>query len=536
LSGALAFPLAIPGVGDRPLLDAIPREIGILVCAYLVYRMCVATARLRARLGECFAAGLVYFAVLLYWIDIAMVRYGRMSQWQAVPVLAFLVAYCALFWGALPAVTHLLSSRLSLPAAACFPLAVVALEWLRSVLLSGFPWGLWGYSQARNLLLVQIASLAGVYGVSFIIALGGALVAQTVDAGPSPRAWLRLTLSLAAFHLAGWTVLATRKADQDLGLRVALVQGNIEQNIKNRSAEHRHTILARYRRLTRQAIYQGADFVVWPESAWPGQVHSDTRRLPDVALHAPLLVGVSIYRTRPRQAFSSALWLGPGGSIQGRYDKQHLVPFGEYVPLRAILPVDKLAAGMTDYSAGTSAAPLGKPPTGVLICYDGIFPQLARARIRAGARVLANLTNDGWYGASSAPYQHRDFYVLRAVETDRWIMRAANTGVSFFVGPDGRIHNPTDLLTTTFTIAQIWPRDSQSIYVRVGDWLVAVAVGLIVAAVLDELWRWAARYRRRPPGGVDKHPRPDSQREDSAAIHDTTPRSTADHERPQTDC
>jgi len=498
--GALAFPFVVPGTSG-PALDGGPRELGIVLAAFLLFRICESGARLRTQVAHAYIAGLIHFALLLYWLDIAMARYGHMPQWQAIPALLLLVGYCAAFWGALPAVTRLLC-RLRLPPPVAFAFAVVTLEWLRSVLLSGFPWGLWGYSQARNVALVQLAALAGVYGISWVIALAGGLLANYVDARHGPRPWragLRLGALVVAAHAIGWVVLATRAADTDFGLRVAVTQGNIEQSIKNRSAGHRSLILHEYFELTRRAVDEGADIVVWPEAAWPGHVHADTRRLPGFAPGRPVLVGASTFRTtrKSRQGFNSAFWVQPNGRITARYDKRHLVPFGEYVPLRSILPVQKVAPGMVDYSSGQSAAPIGEPPLGVLICYDGIFPQLARASVNAGASLLVNLTNDGWYGVSSAPYQHRDFYVLRSVETNRWTVRAANTGISFFVGPDGRIHGETELDTTTLAFAQVWPRHGHTFYATVGDWLPAVALGACIGLLLDSLVR--RLRRRRPP-------------------------------------
>jgi apolipoprotein N-acyltransferase len=501
--GALAFPFVPPGCNTPPVFEGGPREIAIVGAAFLLYRIACDRRRLRARVGEAFFAGWVHFGLLLYWLDIAMVRFGGMPQWQAVPAIFLLVAYCALYWAALPLFVALATSgRLRLPPPVAFAFAVVALEWLRGVLLTGFPWGLWGYSQARNLALVQLAALAGVYGVSWVVALAGALLSDAVDArrGPhAPKAWTRVVAVVAAAHAAGWVILATRAADRELGTRVAVVQGNIEQKIKNRSAAHRSLILREYLKLTRRAVGEGADVVVWPEAAWPGSVHADARRLPGFAPGRPVLVGAAAYRTAAgeRQLFNSVFWVHGDGRVEGRYDKRHLVPFGEYVPLRSILPLEKVTPGMLDYGPGHSADPLGEPPWGILICYDGIFPDLARDNVRAGAAVLANLTNDGWYGVSSAPYQHRDFYVLRAVETDRWMVRAANTGVSFFTGPDGRIHGATELETAGIALVQVWPRVGTTFYVLAGDWLPAVAIGgmlgLAFAAVWDQLRRRRAR-------------------------------------------
>ncbi|MBI3178422.1 MAG: apolipoprotein N-acyltransferase, partial [Deltaproteobacteria bacterium] len=353
---------------------------------------------------------------------------------------------------------------------------------LRGILLTGFPWGLWGYSQARNLPLAHLASLGGVYAVSLVVALAGAYVAEALVAR-SRAALLRVLAFAAAAHGAGAVLLWSRAHDSGEPLRVAIVQGNIDQDIKNRDLEFRNHILDRYLNLTAKA--GGVDLVVWPEATFPGYLPIEIRRVPVLRFGHPLLFGVSTReRGPPLRLRNSAVWVEADGRVAGTYHKQHLVPFGEYVPLRFMLPVDKFVPGMVDFTPGDGGAPLGDPKTGVLICYDGIFPELARGEVRLGAALLANLTNDGWYGVSSAAYQHRDFYVLRAIETDRWVIRAANTGISAFVSPWGRLSGDTALNETTLTHGQVWPRQGHTPYVLLGDWLAAAATGALLGSVL----------------------------------------------------
>jgi apolipoprotein N-acyltransferase len=505
LSGAIAFPLVIPGIGGVPILDFLPRELGIFVAAFFLFRIADCRLSRRRRILASLSGGIIHFAILLYWLDIAMVRYGHMPQWQAIPVLFLLVLFCASFWAALPAIVDLTRAVPRLDGALGFGLAVLFLEWVRGVLFTGFPWGLWGYTQTRNTALLQIASLAGVYGVSWVVAVAGGLAARAWAGRRTPagiKAGLRLASFLLVSHSIGGVLWWTHKGDTGPGVDVALLQGNVEQSLKNRSEAHREEILARYLRLTEAAERRGAELIIWPEAAWPGKLNTDLQRVPELnATQRPLLVGASAYEWRNREvrAFNSAFWVAPGGRMVGRYDKQHLVPFGEYVPARFVLPVEKFVTGMVDYSSGASAKPVGVPPTGVLICYDGIFPEIAAAEVEEGAQWLVNLTNDGWYGVSSAPYQHRDFYVLRAVETDRWVARAANTGVSAFVSPTGLLSHQTPLDVETVAQARIWPRQSVTVYVRCGDWLPAIAIG----AVLGALGLTIGRSRRRPPEEID---------------------------------
>lgn len=494
LSGALmalAFPFVLPSLSPMPVLDGAPRELLVLPGVAGLYVLTRAAIPLRQRAGLLFVAGWTHFAMLLYWLDIAMVQFGKMPQWQALPVLFLLVSYCALYWALLPALTQLFYHAVAWPAPVRFALAVVTLEWLRGQMFTGFPWGLWGYSQARNLPLASFASLGGVYLVSFLVALSGAMLAVALRAPTKRRATLRFVAVLALTHGAGWGLLTHNQREDTFGghEQVALLQGSIPQRVKNRTAEYVEQIRTNYLELARQAVQRGATLLVWPEAAWPGFIRTHELRLPDLALGVPSLMGAGAMRVtegKP-EIFNSAFWVHAQGELVSRYDKRHLVPFGEYVPMRAILPVQKFVPGMIDFSPGHSAAPLGESAVGVLICYDGIFPEIARESIRAGARWLVNLTNDGWYGVSSAPYQHRDFYVLRAIETGRFVLRAANNGISLAITPAGEQRAATTLDTRTVSLANVFLSDRQTPYVRLGDWGVALALGLLVVGLLNKL-------------------------------------------------
>jgi apolipoprotein N-acyltransferase len=506
LCGAAGFPLVIEAVSTEPLLDAGPRELFILVPAAILYRFAELPGRRAAGYG--FAAGVVFFAVLIGWVKVAMVRFGGMPEWQAVPVLALLVGWCALFWGALPPLARVIASRTFLPRPIAFTAAVVGLEWLRGVALTGFPWGLWGYSQARNAALLQLAGIAGVYAVSAVLALAGALAADALASrrrGGGLGAFLPLALVVIGAHAIGAARSGQEGGAAGPAVRVAVVQGNLEPRLGGRDPGAAERTRARYLELSR-SVAASVDWLVWPEAAWPGWVSSETGRLFVESLGVRLLTGAATL-TPTREPRNSAFALDAGGRVTGRYDKRHLVPFGEYVPLRAFLPVDRIVPGLRDFVAGESAAPLGEPAAGVLICYDGVFPELARDAARAGAEVLVSITNDGWYGVSGAPYQHRDFYALRAVETDRWVVRAANTGVSGFIDPAGRLSGFTALGETTVSAAAIEPRAGLTFYVRHGDWLVAIALGIALAALLDlavaAARRQIAARRPQPAAAID---------------------------------
>ena len=277
---------------------------------------------------------------------------------------------------------------------------------------------------------------------------------------------------------------------------VGIVQGNIEQRIKNKSPEFRKEIITRYYDGSLRVLKAGAEILVWPEAAWPGYLNTQLKRFPMPDLGVPLLVGAPAFDAgAERRHFNSAFWVDNQGLILGRHDKNHLVPFGEYVPMRWLLPVNRFVPGLMDFSAGESMAPLGVPPAGILICFDGVFPELAREATLQGASWLVNMTNDGWYGVSSAPYQHRDFYVFRAVENRRWVVRAANTGVSAIIDHFGRIRHETDLNQETVLAASIQLRSERSPYTYGGDWWLFGA-GLVVLWAHRKRWENLLRVIR----------------------------------------
>ena len=499
LVGACAFPLVLSSWGSQPLLDGLPREIAMVVCALMLYRLTVAKSSLRRRVWLGGVAGVAHFAVLLYWIDIAMVRFGGMPQWQALPVLALLVGFCAAHWALLAPMVALLRRHVRLPPSILFACAVVVGEWLRSVLLSGFPWGLWGYSQTRNLVVAHLAAFGGVYLVSFFVAWVSAALSEYLAARHTPRA-MRAGATLAFGLIAGcglgWLHMQGVAPDvAEDGRRVAILQGNIAQSIKNRSTHHRAEIIETYLPLAQQAGDAGVQLTVWPEAAWPSPVPllSNRGRITEISW-APgnHLVGAETYYPNgARHLFNSALWLDDKGTVVDVYHKRHLVPFGEYVPARWLLPVSKLVSGMVDFAPGVRDDPIGPYAVGMLICYDGVFPQLAARSVAAGAKLLVNATNDGWYGTSSGPFQHLDFYVMRAIETERWVVRAANNGISAFITPLGQVQERTALHARTVLLGRPFLRTQRTPYVAAGDWFLAVCLGLFVGALARGLALWA---------------------------------------------
>ena len=446
------------------------------------------------RLG--FVAGLGGFGGVLYWINIVVTKYGHLPWWVSLFVFLLLIAYLALYPATAISVTRWAEVRGVTPLLV-FPLAWTSLEYLRSFAFSGFPWGTLGYSLYKALPLIQIADITGVYGLSFLIALANVvlfLVLRRAVRG-APYHWPTASGLLLALLLAGTLGYGNHRLRQlpdGAILKVALIQGNIPQDVKWDPAFQEAT-LSIYERLTRQAAAScKLDLIVWPESAAPFFVREEPRLAARIGAlareaRAGLIVGSpALEREGDRLHYlNSAFFFTPTGDLGPRSDKLHLVPFGEYVPLAALLPfVHKMVAGIGDFVPGAKYVtfPTGKGDAGVLVCFEGIFPELARGYIRQGSRFLVNITNDAWFGRSSAPWQHLSMYAFRAVENRTPVVRAANTGISSLIDSTGRIADTTALFKEAALVGDIRLTNRVTFHTRYGDVFVhLVCVGFVVA-------------------------------------------------------
>jgi apolipoprotein N-acyltransferase len=432
------------------------------------------------RLG--FVSGLTAYVGLLYWLNIVMTTYGKLHWSVSFCLFLFLAAYLALYTGGVAFAVRR-GEGAGISPLVSFPVVWVGLEYLRAYVLTGFPWASLGYSQYRTLPLIQIADITGVYGLSFLIAFANVVIFRIFrgiarkgeGAYPTLSAVILLCLLVATL---GYGFHRLRTPERGETLRVALTQGNIPQDVKWDPAFQEKTVEV-YERLSRQACVGGSDLVVWPESAAPFYLQSDATYAPRIKalaaeLKACMVVGSpALEADRDRIRYlNSAFLLAPSGELLGRSDKMHLVPFGEYVPLSRFLPfVNKLVAGIGDFSPGRAITPLdtGKGKIGVLICFEGIFPELARAYVREGSRLLVNITNDAWFGRSSAPYQHLSMIAFRAVENRVPLVRSANTGITAIIDSRGHIRRMTPIFTETYLNGEVRLGEGESFYTRFGD-------------------------------------------------------------------
>lgn len=464
-------------------------------------------------------AGVFFFAPVLYWLNHVMVDYGGLPVIGSVVLYMLLVVYLALFWGATCWCSARIVQHTALQLWQIFPFVWIAFEFLRSKLLTGFPWGSIIYSQAALPILVQSADIGGMWLPMLVLLLVNSAVATLFHSirrrEVTPSIAVVLVLAVGIFTLnAGYGIHAMdRYAVSDASaasvptpegadaatepvLAVALIQANIDQHQKWLSSNIAHTV----RLYTQMSVqHPQADLIVWPESATPFFYQDNSVYAAEVnavakELGAHILFGSPAYveNSKGFSYLNSAYLLDANAELVGRTDKMHLVPFGEYVPLGSLLGfVDKLATGVGDFRPGTlQLLPLSGRAAGVLICYEAIFPELARAQVQMGAQLLFNLTNDAWFGDTPAPHQHLQMARFRALENRRWLARCANTGVSALIDPAGMLHGPTETFSSGVVIGNVTFHQTQTTYTRCGDILAWLAVFLCCG------WMWQSRKKR----------------------------------------
>jgi apolipoprotein N-acyltransferase len=428
--------------------------------------------------------------------------------WPIAFIAAFaLVAYLALF----PAVFAVLLAR-SHHTFGTSALALAAPIWVatelgRQYVWDGFPWALLGYSQVTVLPVAQSASLVGVYGLSALLAFTAAAAAAAAIfrgrarvAYPAAAALLVVTCVLWGNARLGRSELLRAGTP----IRLAVIQGNIAQDDKWNPAL-RDAITGKYIAMTRTALDRGAKFILWPESSTPFYFEHDLVRGGDIRrlagdAGATLLIGsdqveplqaISEKKQDPRY-YNAAFLVKPDGQLGAVYRKMHLVPFGEYVPLKDLLFfVGPIVEAVSAFTPGND--PVLLPVDGHLvstaICYEVIFPNLIRRFVNDGSELLTTITNDAWYGRSSAAYQHWEQSSMRAIEQGRYLARAANTGISGFVDPYGRVVEKTDLFHEAIVIGDLRFITERTVYSRIGDLVAWLSLAVTVAAFAGSIRR-----------------------------------------------
>jgi apolipoprotein N-acyltransferase len=453
-----------------------------------------------------FLSGLCHYVTLLYWIVVALSRYGGIPLIPSLAVLALLVVYLALY----PAFFSLIFSRVASFRLSSFLGAGiwVSLEYARAHLLTGFPWCLLGYSQFLRLPLLQVADITGVYGISLLVILVNLVLYRLLFHWSRERkkflaaevvitaVMVGVTLFYGYYHLRE----TSQGSVGERRLRAVIAQGNIDQSIKWDEG-FQHKTVSIYYALSQASAPFRPRIIFWPETAVPF-FFQDSTHLSQLIYRvaritgADILFGSPAYETKGNTiSYYNRVYLLHSDGEYEYYDKVHLLPFGEYVPLKRFLPfVHRLVPAAGDFTPGKRLKPLtsGDLRVGPLICYEAIFPELSRELALQGAELLVNVTNDAWFGHTSAPYQHLSMAVLRCVETRLPMARAANTGVSAFILSNGKIMKQSGLFTREFLTAELRLGHHETFYSHYGD---IFAIMLLIVTIS---WLvWALTIRRR---------------------------------------
>ncbi|WP_241546792.1 apolipoprotein N-acyltransferase [Thiohalobacter thiocyanaticus] len=493
--------LALAAGAGLPLAFA-PFDVSVLaIILPALLLVLLPERRPRRALGLGYLFGLGWFGLGVSWVHISIHEFGGTPLAAALLVAALLVAFLALF----PALAAWLTVRLA-PTAGwpryllAAPAAWVLAEWLRGWLFTGFPWLLAGYTQLDSP-LAGFAPVLGVYGVGLLLLLTAGALAAGIRIR---RNGLRVGLLFLVMTLwLGGALLQRQDWTRPTGaaLEVSLIQGNIAQDRKWQEAWQRAT-LARYLGLSRQEWgdpERQVDLVIWPETAIPAfyhqiedgflrQLRRETRQA-----GSELLVGIPVLDREHWAYYNAVMRVGGEDSF---YFKRHLVPFGEYLPLRDWLGtlLQVMPLPVADFSAGTADQTLLQVrghPVGVSICYEVIFGAELIAALPE-ARLLVNVSNDAWFGDSLAPHQHLQMARMRALETGRELLRATNTGISAVIDHRGGLRARGPQFEVAVVRARVQPREGATPYVQRGD----LPVLLLVAGML--LLGYAVRYRYKP--------------------------------------
>ncbi len=437
-------------------------------------------------------SGFIFQIGNLYWIFHVIEHYTKLPVILAAGVLVLLCAALSLFWGSFGALLGFTRARLGMHAAMLIaPFLWIVLEWLR---LHGtqFPWCFVGYSQYNHIRIAQFAGWTGVYGLSWLLLAWNASITTAIILKKYIYIISTIILTLCISYYGHSTM---QNPLSEKTVTVGCIQGNVPQDIKlsyEFADEINRTQLQMTERLIRT---RKPDLILWTESStlfplraggiWTAQIRDMAKKY-----RTPLLIGSDSFDQDG--VYNSALLVDPRGELNGRYDKMYLVPFGEFVPLRSILFfAGKVVPEISDFSPGKnySLFPVQDHQFAVHICFEVVFPQLTREFCLRGASLLVNITNDAWFGDSSAPRQHFAMAAMRAIENRRYMVRAANTGISGIIDPYGRVLQATDVFVPALVFGKVKLMQEQTFYARHGDLLVYGSIFICIAVLILALFK-----------------------------------------------
>lgn len=466
------------------------------------------------------AAGFVHSFTLFAWVVYTMHVYGFLPYVLCVPVLVLLALYISLYTSLAVSAASFFIDRPFL-SSLVLSFSWVCADYLRGALLTGFPWAFLGYSQHGNLPFIQVADIAGVYGVTFAVVFFNGFVFWLLKRISLGKAGFRgmigvsgvCCLALFMSFFCAYFFYGNKRLSETIKLEsearkpvVAMIQGNIDQSVKWDPAFQVFT-MEKYLAMTKRASEAKPDFIVWPETAVPFYFRFDeslSRSFIDsvASIGENLVFGSPyvVFKGKEPEYYNSVYSMDGDGTILGRYDKTHLVPFGEYTPLKKWIPfIGKMVPLEGDFSTGDKGRLLDTAglKLGTQICYEIIFPELSRLMVKNGADLIVNVTNDAWFGKTGAPFQHFGISVFRAVENRRSVIRCANTGYSGFIDPSGKARMLTNLYQDAIRIGQVPVLAETSFYTEHGDVFVAVCAAALLLCLLSGIFIFRSNKERK---------------------------------------
>jgi apolipoprotein N-acyltransferase len=467
-----------------------------------------------------FASGIVFFLGIFSWI-LVVPKYTLIHH-------LLLAIYLGSYFGVFGLIFSFISGR-SGKTFALFgvPFIWVSLEYIRSNLsFLALPWGLLGHSQYQYPLVVQIASFAGTYSISFLIVMVNCALTviilpllyrsekHALFSNKGRKSFVIATASLVVFTLIYGKLIMSQKV---IGkeIKVSVVQGNIEQ-AKKWDPVYAQEIMQTYARLTQEASKDQPAIIIWPETATPGLItqdpslHTEVKKIAKET-SAYLIIGSAQHQKfkgegeKRYKYFNSAFLIHPDFQVlrHQRYHKIHLFPFGEYLPYKETLPWSLINVRESgNYAPGKEWTVFNLPESrfAVTICWENIFPDLFRQFVKRGAQFMVNITNEAHFGRTAAPYQLAAISVFRAVENRVFVVRCANTGISCIIDPHGRIVDRVkdgdgqDVFVQGWLNGSVIPLDSKTFYTRYGDWEVWVSVlGTVMFLTIAVIKRFKRR-------------------------------------------
>jgi apolipoprotein N-acyltransferase len=460
----------------------------------------------RGLFGLGYLFGLAFYGVGMHWIAF-LSDVATTVPWLKYPAWLAAAAYLAIFPGLITLACGWIARRTRVPLAATIPFVWLVVEELRGSGELGFPWFQPGYSQHAYVPILKLASLGGVTLVTAWLVLLNVLIWRALFGRSRMRAALGAVLAL----LLPWTwgLRALDAAPQGTGAAIALIQGNIPGEVKW-SGMHEAEILKSFIDLSRRAALATPrpTIVIWPETATGSYLLKQLDQRLEVArfaAHQPIQVftGFADYdfdSAGTRRFYNAAGLFRTDGTQATPYAKRHLVPFGERMPFQSIVPaLGRLPLGQAEWTPGRDGTLFDAAPGrfGCLICFESIFPDLARGDVRAGARWLVNVTNDEWFGNSAALYQHAAMAAFRAVENHVPLARCANTGLTLIIDANGRVVERLPVFKTAYLTRALPAPGRRTWFTRIGDWpgvaSVVVVAWMLLAAATGALTRRTPR-------------------------------------------